>query len=54
MSPREETEPVITTRGGLDIRLFGAGSPCAADLLRELHDGILRPSFRPEEYVSTD
>lgn len=53
MSPREEeTEPVVTTRGGLDIRLLGPDSPRAAELLRELHDDVLRPSFRPEEYVS--
>ncbi len=51
MSPQEYSEPVVTTRGGLDIRLFGPDSPRAAELLREFHDGILRPSFGPEEYV---
>jgi GNAT superfamily N-acetyltransferase len=37
-----------------DIRLFDQDSPQAAKLLRELHDGVLRPSFRPEEYVSPE
>jgi GNAT superfamily N-acetyltransferase len=35
----------------MDIRLFDADSPRAAELLRELHDEVLRPSFPPEEYV---
>jgi GNAT superfamily N-acetyltransferase len=36
----------------MDIRLLGQDSPRATELLRELHDGVLLPSFRPEEYVS--
>ncbi len=52
MSSAEEAEPVVKTGAGLDIRLLGPDSPHAAELLRELHDGVLRPSFRPEEYVS--
>lgn len=52
MSSQEETGPVVRTSGGLEIRLFGPDSPRATELLRELHDGVLRPSFRPEEYVS--
>lgn len=36
----------------MDIELFDAESPRAAELLRELHDEVLRPSFRPEEYIS--
>jgi predicted N-acetyltransferase YhbS len=43
---------VVTTSGGLEIRLFDQDSPGAAGLLRELHDEVLRPSFRPEEYAS--
>jgi predicted N-acetyltransferase YhbS len=40
------------TSGKLDIRLHDQRSPRAAELLRELHDAVFRPSFRPEEYVS--
>jgi len=43
---------VTTTRGGLGIQLFDQHSPRAGELLRQLHDGVFRPSFRPEEYVS--
>jgi GNAT superfamily N-acetyltransferase len=43
---------VMMTPSGLHIRLHDQHSPRAADLLRELHDEVLRPSFRPEEYVS--
>lgn len=43
---------MVTTLGGLNIRLSDQDSPAAARLLRELHDDVLRPSFRPEEYVS--
>jgi GNAT superfamily N-acetyltransferase len=43
---------VTTASGGLGIRLFDQHSPRAAELLRELHDEVLLPSFRPEEYVS--
>ena len=39
-------------QSGLNIRLFDQDSPRAAELLRELHDGVLRPSFRREEYIS--
>jgi GNAT superfamily N-acetyltransferase len=39
-------------QSGLNIRIFDQDSPHAAELLRELHDDVLRPSFRPEEYVS--
>lgn len=42
----------MTTQSGLNIQLFDQDSPRAAELLRELHDGVLRPSFRPDEYVS--
>lgn len=35
----------------MDIRLFDADSPGAPEMLRELHDEVLRPSFRPEEYI---
>ena len=43
---------MVMTRGGMEIRLVDQESPGAAGLLRELHDDVLRPSFRPEEYVS--
>jgi GNAT superfamily N-acetyltransferase len=36
----------------MEIRLFDQESPDATGLLRELHADVLRPSFRPEEYVS--
>jgi predicted N-acetyltransferase YhbS len=49
---RAKRVAMITTGSGLDIQLFDQGSPDAAGLLRELHDEVLRPSFRPEEYVS--
>jgi GNAT superfamily N-acetyltransferase len=51
VSSPEEAGPVVKTGAGLDIRLLGPDSP-HAELLGELHDGVLRPSFRPEEYVS--
>jgi hypothetical protein len=38
---------VTTTSGGLDIQLFDQHSPRAAELLRELHDGVFRLSFQP-------
>jgi GNAT superfamily N-acetyltransferase len=34
------------------VRLFDQESPDAVELLREFHDQVLAPSFRPEEYVS--
>jgi len=34
------------------VQLFDQDSPRAAELLRELHDEILFPSFPPSEYVS--
>jgi GNAT superfamily N-acetyltransferase len=43
---------VTAPQSGLNIRIFDQDSPRAAELLRELHDGVLRPSFRPDEYVS--
>jgi GNAT superfamily N-acetyltransferase len=43
---------VVMTSGGMEIQLFDQEFPGAAGLLRELHDDVLRPSFRPEEYVS--
>lgn len=43
---------MVTTRGGLAIQVSDQDSPGAVALLRELHDDVLRPSFRPEEYVS--
>jgi GNAT superfamily N-acetyltransferase len=39
------------TSRGQHIQLFDEGSPRAGELLRELHDEVLSPSFRPEEYV---
>jgi GNAT superfamily N-acetyltransferase len=33
------------------VQLLDQGSPNAAQLLREFHDEVLAPSFRPEEYV---
>jgi GNAT superfamily N-acetyltransferase len=36
----------------MHIELFDADSARAAELLRELHDEVLRPAFRPEEYIS--
>ena len=43
---------MTTTSGGPGVQLFDQHSPRAAELLRELHDGVFRLSFRPEEYVS--
>jgi GNAT superfamily N-acetyltransferase len=41
------TEP----RSHQEIQLFDQDSPRAAELLRELHDEVLAPSFPAEEYV---
>ena len=35
----------------MDIKVFDQNSPRAAELLRELHDEVLLPSFPPEEYI---
>lgn len=43
---------MVTTSGALPVRLDDQHSPDAPALLRELHDTVLRPSFRPAEYVS--
>jgi GNAT superfamily N-acetyltransferase len=43
---------VTTTSGRPGIQLFDEHCPRAGELLRELHDEILLPSFRPDEYVS--
>lgn len=43
---------MTTTSGGLGIALFDQHSPRAAELLRELHDEVFLPSFRPDEYIS--
>lgn len=45
---------MVTTPGMADIGLYDQHSPHAARLLREFHDSVLRPSFRPEEYVSPE
>jgi GNAT superfamily N-acetyltransferase len=34
-----------------DVQLFDEHSPRAVELLRELHDAVLCPSFPPEEYI---
>jgi GNAT superfamily N-acetyltransferase len=39
------------SRSHQDIQLFDQDSPEAAELLRELHDKVLAPSFPAEEYV---
>jgi GNAT superfamily N-acetyltransferase len=41
----------MKAQGGRDIQLFDENSPNAAKLLRELHDDILAPAFRAEEYI---
>jgi GNAT superfamily N-acetyltransferase len=41
----------MTIRSRRNIQLFDQGSPRAAELLRELHDEVLFPSFPPGEYV---
>jgi GNAT superfamily N-acetyltransferase len=42
---------MVTTCSGQDIRLFDQTSPRAAEMLRELHEEILLPSFPPQQYV---
>ena len=40
------------SRSHQDIQLFDQDSPQAAELLRELHDEVLFPSFPANEYIS--
>lgn len=42
---------MTTTRSGRNIQLFDQSSPKAAELLRELHDEVMFPSFPLKEYV---
>jgi hypothetical protein len=45
---------VTTTSSGLGIQPFDERSPRAAELLRELHDGVFLPSFRLKDEPAVD
>jgi GNAT superfamily N-acetyltransferase len=50
---RQEGSIRLMTVTGDDrhVQLFDQGAPDAVELLRELHDKVLAPSFRQEEYL---